>query len=83
MPVRLTNAPNTFQRFMHDILKGLSDFADMYLDDILVFRKSVPEHLEHVRTVLQCFCNKKLQAKRSKCDLLRSSLQLLGHIVSG
>ena len=74
MPFGLTNAPSTFQRFMHDTLKGLSDFADVYLDDILVFRKSIPEHLEHVRTVLQHLCDKKLQAKRSKCDFLRSSL---------
>ena len=59
---------------MHDTLKGLSDFADVYLDDILVFSKSIPEHLEHVHTVLQCLCDKKLQAKRSKCDFLRSSL---------
>ena len=59
---------------MHDTLKGLSDFADVYLDDILVFSKSIPEHLEHVRTVLQRLHDKKLQAKRSKCDFLRSSL---------
>ena len=48
----LNNASSTFQRFMHDALKGLSDFADVYLDYILVFSKSIPEHLEYVRTVL-------------------------------
>ena len=68
---------------MYDTLKHLSDFADVYLDDILVFSKSIPKHLEHVRTVLQHLCDKKLQAKRSKCDFLRSFLQFLGHIVSG
>ena len=73
MPFGLTNAPSTFQRFMHNILKGLSDFADVYLDDILVFSKSIPEHLEHVSTVLQHLCDKKLQVKRSKCDFLRIS----------
>ena len=59
---------------MHDTLKVLSDFTDMYLDDILVFSKSIPEHLEHVYTVLQHLCEKKLQAKRCKRDFLRSSL---------
>ena len=83
MPFGLTNAPSTFQRFMHDALRGLSDFSDMYLNNILVFSKSIPEHLEHVHTVLQCLHNKKLQAKHFKCDFLRSSLQFLGHIVSG
>ena len=71
----LTNALSTSQRFMNDALKGLSDFADVYLDNILVFSKSVPEHLEHVQTVLQYLHNKKLHAKRSKCDFLRSFLQ--------
>ena len=66
---------------MHDALKGLSDFADVYLDDMLVFSKFVPEHVEHIRTVLQHLPN--MQAKHSKCDFLRSSLQFLGHIVSG
>ena len=59
---------------MHNTLKGLSDFANVYLDDILVFSKSIPEHLEYVPTVLQRLFDKKLQAKRSKCDFLRSSL---------
>ena len=49
---------------MHNALRGLSDFADVYLNDILVFSKSIPKHLEHVCTVLQRLHDKKLQAKR-------------------
>ena len=79
----LTNAPSSFQRFIHNALRGLSDFADVYLDDILVSNKSIPEHLEHVHIVLQQLNDKKLQGKRSKCDFLHSSLWFLGHIVSG
>ena len=48
---------------------------------ILVFSKSIPEHLEHVRTVLQCLNDKKLQAKCTKCEFLRGCLRFLGHIV--
>ena len=55
---------------MHNKLQGLSEFADVYLDDILVFSKSVPEHLEHVCIVLQRLCDKKLQAKCTKCNFL-------------
>ena len=43
----LANAPSTFQRFIHDARQGLSDFADVYLDGILVLIKSIPELLEH------------------------------------
>ena len=48
----LTNAPSTFQWFIHEALRGMSDFYDVYLDDILVFSKSVPENLLHVWAVL-------------------------------
>ena len=45
MPFGLTNAPSTFQRFMHEVLHGIFDFRDVYLDNILVFSKSVPKQL--------------------------------------
>ena len=44
MALGLTNAPSTFQWFMHKALRGMFDFFDVYLDDILVFRKMVPEY---------------------------------------
>ena len=68
---------------MHNRLRGLSNFSDEYLDDILVFSKSIPEHLEHIHIVLQHLSGKKLQAKCTKCNFLRSLLWFLGHIVSG
>ena len=68
---------------MYNALRDLSDFADVYLDDILVFSKSIFEHLEYVCTVLQYLYDKKLQARHAKCNFLHSSLQFLDHIVSG
>src|SRR6266481_10077549 len=53
MPMGLMNAPATFQHFMNDIFQDMSDlFVIVYLDDILVFSKSVEEHHGHVRRVL-------------------------------
>ena len=53
MPFGLTNASSTFQWFMHEALHSMFDFCDVYLYDILIFSKSVPEHLEHVQAALQ------------------------------
>jgi cleavage and polyadenylation specificity factor subunit 1 len=39
----LRNATQTFQRFMGDVLQGL-DFCFTYLDDILIFSRSLEEH---------------------------------------
>lgn len=47
MPFGLKNAPTVFQRKMDDILRKYLDFIIAYIDidDILVFSKSVEEHL--------------------------------------
>jgi hypothetical protein len=45
----LTNAPTTFVRLIHDILRPvLYKFVVMFLDDILAYSKS-EEHVEHLK----------------------------------
>jgi cleavage and polyadenylation specificity factor subunit 1 len=44
------NAAQTFLRFMDDILRGLK-FSFAYLDDILVFSRSLEDHAQHIRTL--------------------------------
>ena len=53
MPFRLTNAPTTFMRLMDDILRPFTNsFVIIYLDDILIFRKSWAYQLWHIQQVL-------------------------------
>lgn len=52
MPFGLTNAPSVFQRLMQRVLAALNpeegpDFVAVYIDDILVFSRTLEEHLEH------------------------------------
>ncbi|GBG82472.1 hypothetical protein CBR_g34848 [Chara braunii] len=53
MPFGLCNAPGTFQHAMNQIFHDYLDkFVVVYLDDILIFSKTVEEHVAHLDKVL-------------------------------
>ncbi|KAJ9525786.1 hypothetical protein QJQ45_009341 [Haematococcus lacustris] len=79
----LTNAPATFQRVMNNAFADvINDCALVYIDDILIMSKSVPDHFNHLRRVLELLRKHQFQAKLSKCEFLKIALKFLGHIVS-
>lgn len=53
MPFSLTNVPAVFQHLMQKVLMQLNpdegpEFVAVYLDDVLVFSKSLENHLKHL-----------------------------------
>ena len=54
MPFELANALSSFQNFINDVLENniLDHFVIAYVDDILIFTKTLQEHKKHVETVL-------------------------------
>ena len=77
MPFGLTNAPATIQRLMEQVLSGLH-----WTTCLLIFSATVEEHLEKLCYVLDRLKNACLKSKPSKCNLMRKSIQYLGHVVS-
>jgi len=56
MPFGVTNAPAIFQRLMQRVLVDLQSdtsntFVLVYLDDVIVFSKSLIEHMKNLRVV--------------------------------
>lgn len=83
MPFGLCNAPSTFQRAMDLVLSGLKwEFAQVYLDDILIYSPDFESHLDHLRALFSRLREHGLQAKASKCQFARKELAFLGHVIS-
>ncbi|GBG66327.1 hypothetical protein CBR_g58817 [Chara braunii] len=83
MPFGLTNAPATFQTEMNDIFRDiLEEYVLVYLYDILVYSRTLEDHLRHLRDVLQRLRKHGFYAKLSKCRFAQRKVDFLGHHVS-
>ena len=83
MPFGLCIAPSTFQRLMQLVLAGLQwSVCLVYLDDIIIYSRSIAEHLYRLWLVLQRLRHGGLKIKPSKCHFLNKSVKYLGHIIS-
>jgi hypothetical protein len=83
MSFGLTNAPAYFMYLMNKvIMEYLDKFVVVFIDDILIFSKTVEEHEEHLRLVLEKLRSNQLYAKFSKCEFWLIEVTFLGHVIS-
>ncbi|GBG80460.1 hypothetical protein CBR_g30923 [Chara braunii] len=84
MPFGLTNAPTTFQRCMNDLFRPWLDrFVVVYLDDILVFSRTLEEHQGHLRQVLEKLREANFKINTKKCEWEKTQVLYLGHVLDG
>jgi hypothetical protein len=84
MSFGLTNAPAAFMdmmnRFFHHYL---DQFTVIFIDDILIYSRTLEEHEEHLQKALERLRREKLCAKLEKCEFWLDSVSFLGHVISG
>ena len=76
MPFGLTNAPSTFMRLMN------RKFVVVYFDDILIYNKSMGEHLDHLRAVFDTLRDAHLFGNLEKCTFCTDRVSFLGFVVT-
>jgi hypothetical protein len=79
----LINAPAYFMYLMNKVfMEYLDRFVVVFIDGILVFSKTMEEHEEHLRLVLEKLRSNQLYAKFSKCEFWLTEVAFLGHVIS-
>ena len=77
MPFGLTNAPIALMDLMHRVFRPyLDQFVIVFIDDILIYSRTLNEHERHLTIVLQTLREYKLYAKMCKCECRPSILSL-------
>lgn len=83
LPQGLKCSSAKFQHTLESIFQEeLFVFLAIYIDDLLCFSKSVSDHLNHLKVILQKLRENNLKIKASKCRFFCENIDYLGHEIS-
>jgi len=84
LPMGVVNAPSSFQRNIYAMLgEARGEYADGYMDDLVAYSATFPDHLQHLREVFERVKKAGLKIKVGKCHLVRREMPFLGHVLKG
>ena len=74
-------SPPYVQRQTDKLLRPHKDFAKAYIDNIVIYSKTLQDHLNHLRTIFQLYRERKISLSPTKSFLGYPSVILLGQRV--
>ena len=78
----LTEVPTTFQRLMEVSLGDIhQNWCFIYVYDIIIFSETPIGHIKRLRGVFDKVATAGLKLKPSKCELFKTQITYVGHIV--
>jgi putative transposase len=80
-PFGLKPISSKFQRVMAKLLQDLP-FATAFVDDIVIFSKTLHDHISHVKVVIERLTAVNLVLNPDKCHFAHESVTLLGFCIS-
>ena len=84
MPFGLCNTPTTFQGMMNKVIQeSLDQGVVVYLDDVLIYSKTMAEHVQLVRKILHKLAQHNLAVAGHKSIFHVPETEFLGFIVNG
>ena|SRR5579859_4736364 len=81
LPFGVANGPEGFQKRINRLLvKYIDIFVIVYMDNILIYSKTLREHVEHLKLVLKALSEADLILNIDNCRLFATETRFLGHI---
>jgi len=81
MPFGLKNAPSKFQKVMDHIFKPYFDWLIVYIDDVLIFSKTIQEHFKHVNILKNLVKHNGIVLGKKKIEIFQTNIKFLGHMI--
>ena len=81
LPFGIGKGVQTFSFVINKAIGQCSDFATSYLDDIIVFSRTVEDHLKHLKQVFAALQKANLKMKASKCEFFKSHVCYSGFVI--
>ena len=80
----MSNSPATFQAYMNDIFEKLilEGWILVYMDDILVFAKTLEELNQRTKAVMDVMEVQELHLKPEKCQFQKQQIEFLGSVIT-